>query len=186
MASPLKNLLAQQASQLDVIGQKAVPAREFLTHVSPLLSEGSPARNRCTSAGSPYRTASTSPSRTTTSSAAVAVAAEPAVANATIPSTAVAVASAPVAPDAYMSELPLPPYGSTAHLSLHVTETLELVVRVLRKNAQVGRQLTDRDVKLLDEIFAFKPSATHSASTEAAEATAPHSDNLQDLVVNPL
>lgn len=180
MASPLKNLLAQQASQLDGIGQKAVPPREFLTHVSALLSEGSPARSRGASAGSARRTPSTSPSKVNPQAAVVI--AEQRAMTASPNST---VAAIPAAADAYMNELPLPPYGSTAHLSLHVTDTLELALRVLRKNAQVGRQLTDKDLKLLEEISAFKPALpvveNQGASPEGP--TEPPTVELQDLMV---
>lgn len=178
--TPLKALLSEQATELDAIHQRPVSQREFLSSVSPLLAEGSPARSRPGSSAhggsnraSPLKSSASSshtpqkgaPSPTKSvqgggNNAVAVVATEPA---------------SPPAPDAYMNDLPLPPYGSTAHLALHVTETLELALRILKKNQQVGRQLTTKDEQLLTQIASFSKGTTADPQEGAtADRTAPH------------
>lgn len=174
--SPLKVLLSEQARQLDAISQPAVSARAYLTHISPLLSESSPSRSRVASA-SPQRGEAPAAA---TPSAVRAIANEEASA-----SRQPADGAVPATPNAYMNDLPLPPYGSKSHLSLHVKETLELAVRVLAKNKQIGGSLSDHDLLLIAEIAAFavaKPSGASGGSNNDSGATDP-SAALQDVVV---
>lgn len=178
-ASPLKTLLAEQVQGLEAIGQHTVPVREFLSSVSPLLSEGSPARSRGASANGNRRAPSAggSPQK----SPPKAVDASPTDAQQAVP--VVYQPPVPAAADAYMNDLPLAPYGSTAHLSLHVTDTLELAVRVLRKNQQIGQPLGQRDIELLEELRRFAPVVYPPSSTTDCEQSAPgdSADGVKDF-----
>ncbi|CUG92257.1 Hypothetical protein, putative [Bodo saltans] len=177
--SPLKALLKEQTKDLDAIGQHPVHPRDFLSSVSPLLNENSPARSRGASANgvrrtiSPTKTSSTVGATSPTKSTEVAVV-----------SPSRGAGPVPVAPDAYMNDLPLAPYGSTAHLSLHVRDTLQLALRVLRKSQQVGRVLTEEERQLVDAIALFSaPVVEERAVVEDGQPDAPV-DGVQDFQNN--
>lgn len=188
--TPLKTLLSEQQQMVESLGQHTMQSREFLTYISPLLTEGSPARSRGTSANGTRRTAS--PQQQATPTKAV----NPSVNTSTVssnssPTKQAAVSGVAAAPNAYMNELPLAPYGSTAHLTLHVTETLELALRILKKNKQIGRQLTKRDQQVLAEIGAFYEAPQEQqqqadvlaiANTDPTDAN----DGTAEMIVAPL
>ena len=167
--SPLKTLVETQFRELEEMHQKPLPPRQFLTTISPLLPEGSPSRERAASAGSPARirpVPATQGGRVVSEDpAAIAKQVEAQRSPRKLPGAE----PVPPAPDAYMNELPLAPYGSTAHINLHVTETLKLALRVLLKNQSIGRQLTAQDQDLIAQIAAFyaQPAAQEPQPEEA-------------------
>lgn len=185
-ASPLKSLLKEQAKELDAIGQHVVQPKDFLTSVSPLLNDGSPARSRGASASSTRRTlpSAVSPVKT---SADAAVSAQSPTKTAENVSPARGPDAVPAAPDAYMNELPLSPYGSTAHLSLHVSDTLHLALRVLCKSQQVGRVLTEEERSLVAQIAAFAaPVGSAEEGTAVAEVPEEVTTGVQEFGISAL
>ena len=115
---------------------------EFLSSVNPRLQESSPTRSaRC------------HPEIVAASNALVVVQEE-------------AVTHYPPTDDSYVSMLPLPPYGSTEHMTLHVTEALQLALRVLTKNKVIGRKFSDQDVELLQQIVTFLDVPVAAVPTE--------------------
>jgi hypothetical protein len=176
--SPLKALLKEQTKDLDAIGQHPVHPRDFLSSVSPLLNENSPARSRGASANGVRRTVS--PTKTSTIDAT-----SPSKSEVAVVSPTQGAGPVPVAPDAYMNDLPLAPYGSTAHLSLHVRDTLQLALRVLRKSHQVGRVLTEEERQLVAAIASFSaPAMEERAATEEPQLDAAPVDGVQDFQNN--
>lgn len=180
--SPLKALLKEQTKDLDAIGQHPVHPRDFLSSVSPLLNEGSPSRSRGESANGVRRTL---PAALSPNKAAVIDTTSPTKANALVVSPSHGAGPVPAAADAYMNDLPLAPYGSTAHLSLHVRDTLQLALRVLRKSQQIGRVLTEEERQLVDAIAAFSaPAATETTAVEGAHTNGDVPDGVQDFNSN--
>ena len=165
MSSPLKNLLEQQRKSLESL----VKPHEYLATVSPLFNEDSPVRTRMGSAGGARKI--NSPSKLgggRIDNAATIVETSAAKQQQLSQSAAV-----PAAPDAYMQELPLAPYGSTSHLNLHVTETLQLALRILQKNELLGKALSDKDRGLLNEIARFNTAVAASEPTPSATEQTP-------------
>ncbi len=182
-ASPLKSLLKEQTKELDAIGQHVVQPRDFLTSVSPLLNDGSPARSRGASASSTRRTV---PSAVSPVKPLGDVAAQTPTKPVGNVSPARGPDAVPAAPDAYMNDLPLSPYGSTAHLSLHVSDTLHLALRVLCKSQQVGRVLTQEERSLVAEIAAFATAPADCGEGTAAEVPQDVTNGVQEFGISAL
>jgi hypothetical protein len=184
-ASPLKTLLAQQRESLDVV-QPIVKPHQYLASVSPLFNENSPVRTRMGSGGGSRKILSPSEIKAGAISSPEAPVQQIQQQQAASSPAKQHSGGVPAAKDAYMQELPLAPYGSTAHLNLHITETLQLALRILQKNDQLGKALSDRDRELVAEIARFAAPPPPPAAVAANEEPETAASEVPEATVDAL